>query len=633
MSLPYDSRQSRFTSFDNFQKFVSTKKVLCKCDKTVSLENDEENRNDEGSNDERNRKRIAVRCQGLCDLEHINYSINSPASFGGGKKSQKTTNESSLCNKCEELNGNKRLGEALKAERATSSTVKFIHRHYYKQPLSELLKISNLRQFLAATNSKSDDAEFWIKVAQFGLSGAFSGDKTFAELVSLMVQIREKRNAGQIRRTDSIVVTNPDLSWHILRNYEKLVSAEKPNHIAGENDATATQVRGIASKIPIGKVAPMIVAMISTKGDEGADQIAHLNSSTDDARSEFNAQSIIRNEASNFLEYKVSLYKIHFKAPLYHDKPFIRVQDPKHAKKTARNQTFSGVRHISLGIDTVRNDQLFELAHQSQHFLLKRNVLNVEKQDDCITYFHSNTLMQISVSGTLTDDLFVLGQLHKTRIEILQKSFISIQSYDTSMVESLIQQRVSYRDKISRAGIIDTNRERDSAAECTRVAFNEAMSLAKYIHIDNHEESSIPEFIAHIGKMTDDEEDNQHNELNELMNTSDEASLDRSSIVGNVALEISRILSDSQNENDQLYEENLDDNENEEVIQQLPSVGEFPDIQNIIQHTRPIPITFHPFQPINNNQIQEINGNAVNKLITEITANNIGENQRRRRRD
>ncbi|CAB5359301.1 unnamed protein product [Rhizophagus irregularis] len=69
----------------------------------------------------------------------------------------------------------------------------------------------------------------------------------------------------------------------------------------------------------------------------------------------------------------------------------------------------------------------------------------------------------------------------------------------------------------------------------------------------------------------------------------------RSSIVGNVALEISCILSGSQNENDQLYEENLDDDENEEVIQQLPSVGEFPDIQYIIQHPRPIPITFHPF--------------------------------------
>jgi hypothetical protein len=102
----------------------------------------------------------------------------------------------------------------------------------------------------------------------------------------------------------------------------------------------------------------------------------------------------------------------------------------------------------------------------------------------------------------------------------LQKSFISIQSYDIfiSMVESLvmliiahreyysqfplfpwehgtealehtfgisrrilpdfnfyeffkIQQRVSYRDKISRAGIIDTNRERNSAAGILQFIF------------------------------------------------------------------------------------------------------------------------------------------------------------------
>ncbi|CAB4427078.1 unnamed protein product [Rhizophagus irregularis] len=267
----------------------------------------------------------------------------------------------------------------------------------------------------------------------------------------------------------------------------------KINHIR-ENDAIATQVRGIASK--------QILNIISF----GAD----------DARSEFNAQSIIRNEASNFLEYKDSLYKIHFKAPLYYDKPFIRVQDPKHVKKTARNQTFSGVRHISLGIDT-----------------------------NCITYFHSNTLMQISVSGTLTDDLFVLGQLIiKRALKCLQKSFISIQSYDTT-------------------GIINTNRERNSAA-------------GYVFDIDG----------------TKNDRHNQHNELNELMNLL----MKRSSIIGNVALEISRILSDSQNENDQLYEENLDDDENKEVIQQLPSVGEFPDIQYIIQHPRPIPITFHPFQ-------------------------------------
>ena len=39
MSLPYDSRQSRFTSFPNFQKFIDTKKVLCKCGITISLGN------------------------------------------------------------------------------------------------------------------------------------------------------------------------------------------------------------------------------------------------------------------------------------------------------------------------------------------------------------------------------------------------------------------------------------------------------------------------------------------------------------------------------------------------------------------------------------------------------------------
>uniref|UniRef100_U9TVD8 Uncharacterized protein n=1 Tax=Rhizophagus irregularis (strain DAOM 181602 / DAOM 197198 / MUCL 43194) TaxID=747089 RepID=U9TVD8_RHIID len=109
------------------------------------------------------------------------------------------------------------------------------------------------------------------------------------------------------------------------------------------------------------------------------------------------------------------------------------------------------------------------------------------------------------------------------------------------------------------------------------------------------------------------------------MNTSDEASLDRSSIVGNVALEISRILSDSQNENDQLYEENLDDNENEEVIQQLPSVGEFPDIQYIIQHPRPIPITFHPFQQFFTDVIFNITILLQIRQITNLSLANVSD--------
>ncbi|CAB5217599.1 unnamed protein product [Rhizophagus irregularis] len=186
--------------------------------------------NDEGSNDERNRKRIAVRCQGLCDLEHINYSINSPASFGGGKKEPEV---------CEELNGNKRLGEALKAERATSSTVKFIHRHYYKQPLSRASQRFQIYgNFWLLQIVKVMMRNFGIKVAQFGLSGAFSGDKLLLNFLlsesSREYKIFKKalldfqfKRIRQIRRTDSIVVTNPDLVIETRKLYEVFTNCIK----------------------------------------------------------------------------------------------------------------------------------------------------------------------------------------------------------------------------------------------------------------------------------------------------------------------------------------------------------------------------------------------------------------------
>ena len=115
-------------------------------------------------------------------------------------------------------------------------------------------------------------------------------------------------------------------------------------------------------------------------------------------------------------------------------------------------------------------------------------------------------------------------------------------------------------------------------------------------------------------------------------------------------------------------EEILDEDEEDDVMQQLPSVGEFLDIQYIIQHPS-VSVSFHLFQSLftndtlnvstllqirqshnafsrnsksNSNYLRQttidinndkISGNAVNKLITEMTADNIDENQRRRRRE
>ena len=107
-----------------------------------------------------------------------------------------------------------------------------------------------------------------------------------------------------------------------------------------------TQVRIIVLKIPIGKIPPMVIAILPTKDDESAEQIfnilntvldfAHQNNinilsmGADGARLEFNAQTQIMNSSSTY-----AFYNIHFKVPIINGKPLVRVQDPKHAKKNS----------------------------------------------------------------------------------------------------------------------------------------------------------------------------------------------------------------------------------------------------------------------------------------------------------
>ncbi|GES91114.1 hypothetical protein GLOIN_2v1785707 [Rhizophagus clarus] len=283
------------------------------------------------------------------------------------------------------------------------------------------------------------------------------------------------------------------------------------------------------------------------------------------------------NSSSTYFTFDDPFYNVHFKVPVIHGRPLVRVQDPKHAKKTARNQLFTGARHLSLGIDTVRYDQLYLLAHQDKHTLLKRDVLNVDKQDDGAVYrmFHSDNLLQIIQAENVPSDmirlfiyLFVLvwkdyiqrcGSIHSSKWYNMQHSIISMQSFEIfiSMAESLIilimihqeyyphyplflwehgtealehifgisrqviadfnfykfykiQKRVMYRDKISRAGLINTSRDRTSAGgyvfdidgtslshetieclrtwpfeddfkEAIRIGHSEAMSFAEYL--------------------------------------------------------------------------------------------------------------------------------------------------------
>ncbi|CAG8640493.1 1845_t:CDS:2, partial [Dentiscutata heterogama] len=214
--------------------------------------------------------------------------------------------------------------------------------------------------------------------------------------------------------------------------------------------------------------------------------------------------------------------------------------------------------------------------------------------------------------------------------------------------------------------------------ECTRITFNEAVLLAKHLHIYNYEEeSSIPEFTKCIEQIADIA-DSENDELNEFIDTfNNETSSSRSIIVRNAALEVARILPSS-SDNDQFHEDetlNEDEifnneisDEDEDMIQQLSSFNKFFEIQYIVQHS-PIPVSFYPFQQFFINGIldvkillqicqnhdafspnmksnfshlhqitidknnDKINENVVNKLITKIISDNIDENQRKKRRD
>ncbi|GBC29582.2 uncharacterized protein OCT59_008720 [Rhizophagus irregularis] len=171
-----------------------------------------------------------------------------------------------------------------------------------------------------------------------------------------------------------------------------------------ENNAVANQIRGFILKIPISKISPVMIAAIPTKGDVSATEISQLlldiinmtahaginllSIGADGAIAEMKAQEkIINNESiEKYLEFEDSFYGINFRAPIYNNRPIIRVQCPKHAKKTARNQIHYGSKLLAFENDTIRYDQLLELAQFPNSPICVRDVCNVDKQDDAAAY-------------------------------------------------------------------------------------------------------------------------------------------------------------------------------------------------------------------------------------------------------
>jgi hypothetical protein len=152
--------------------------------------------------------------------------------------------------------------------------------------------------------------------------------------------------------------------------------------------------------------------------------ISILSIGSDGAASEFRAQSIIMNtQTTNKIEIADKLLNVNFSCPIFPNiGPVIRIQDPKHAKKTARNVVMSGARVLTFGKYIANFEHFLKLVNSPISVLYKHDVIKLDRQDDGAAYrsFCYQNLVQCLNVNKIKEGyegffvyLFVLGKLKK----------------------------------------------------------------------------------------------------------------------------------------------------------------------------------------------------------------------------
>ncbi|RHZ90226.1 hypothetical protein Glove_2g65 [Diversispora epigaea] len=172
-----------------------------------------------------------------------------------------------------------------------------------------------------------------------------------------------------------------------------------------DKNGIANYVRVYILQVPLPKFPPVIIALIPNNGRDSADIIANLHKKllleialqlnisiisigSDGAAAEFKAQSIIMNmQTINKIEIIDSTLNINFSCPILSNiGPVIRIQDPKHAKKTARNIIMSGARVLTFGKYIANFEHFLNLVNSPTSVLYKNDVIKLDRQDDGAAY-------------------------------------------------------------------------------------------------------------------------------------------------------------------------------------------------------------------------------------------------------
>ncbi|PKY60938.1 hypothetical protein RhiirA4_308934, partial [Rhizophagus irregularis] len=207
------------------------------------------------------------------------------------------------------------------------------------------------------------------------------------------------------------------------------------NNVKSEN-GIAKNVRAYILQIPLSKFPPIVIALLPNKGADTADSILQLHKrlileiapsdvngpvclhilslGSDGAITEYQAQqSIVNIQTSEKLTVIEPQLKINFSCRIFdYIGPVIHVQDPKHAKKTARNAIMSGARLLTFGNSSARYDHFLQLINQNSSILYKNDVIKLDRQDDAAAYrtFSNQTF---AIFTSLCESLVLLVKAHR----------------------------------------------------------------------------------------------------------------------------------------------------------------------------------------------------------------------------
>ncbi|PSR70772.1 hypothetical protein PHLCEN_2v13350, partial [Hermanssonia centrifuga] len=205
----------------------------------------------------------------------------------------------------------------------------------------------------------------------------------------------------------------------------------------------ATKLRLWCLTIPLPKVAPLIIAALAIGNKANADELRPFTTkiidgltkcginlvslATDGAAVERSIQTFLEDGAARKLDYKIRHPSLEGKTidltiPCFGSdeqgwKPVVMIQDSQHARKTYRNNAYSGSRLLTLGNDVVMYTHARAIAFEDGP-LYHRDVEKVDKQDDSAAtrLFSADTLQWLAdnkrdQNAAVMIYLFVFGEL------------------------------------------------------------------------------------------------------------------------------------------------------------------------------------------------------------------------------